>query len=178
MNRPENPVAKYRSERKISRRGLAEVTKVSESAIQQIEYGQFASIPATVHAYFESVKHQNGYSKNQVNELYKEFITWKRNQVKSGQAGFKLKPVSEFQNEWALHPFRAYLLWLNVNETHFAQQMCIPKNSFFKYIKGRQRPMPHTMRVALHDGGLSWEEINQLDTLGAEFYDKQCGRFD
>jgi len=175
-----NPIAEYRTSRKVSRRGMAEVINKSESAIRQVEEGQFINIPPAIHAFFEANLRIDGYSRTQVNQLYREFVLWKRHQVKEGKADFKLKPfVKErilpyINNE---HPFYAYLDYIETLPTVFSQQLCIPKSSFFKYLGAQQRAMPHVMRVALHDAGLSFvADIDELDSLGKHFYDNKRGR--
>lgn len=175
-----NPIYLYRTDHRISRRGMAEACYISTSALQQIEYGQFVTIPPSVHTFFEQQLKVPSYSQTQVNFLYREYIWDKRNQIRTGVTDINLRPFDEEEILSRIplngHPFRGYLLWLNVKPTHFARELCVPKSSFFKWLEFKQCNMPHILRVALSEAGLKWSDIDQFDSLGAKFYDKRRGR--
>jgi hypothetical protein len=160
---------------------MSEATKISESAIRQVEEGQFANIPVAIHAFFEQNLKITGYDKKQVNETYRDFVKWKREQVRLGLTEIMIMPYDARRVAYYIkpdeHPFNAYLGYIGALPTLFCQNLCIPKSAFFKYLGGKQRTMPHSMRIALHDVGLSFtNDIDELDSLGTKFYDNMRAR--
>lgn len=169
----QNPIEFYRKKHKISRRGVAKGAKISEAAIREVGHGMFVSIPSGIHEYFSELVHN--YDRSRVNKDYLMYMRTKRFLIAEGRGPIQLTQVNVTITEDE-HPLKTYIKSLNTSYTSFCQYLSIPKNSFFRYVTGKQREMPGGIKSILYESGMDVKDIQKLDTLGKEYYDLIHGR--
>lgn len=171
-NVPPNPVKHLCDVNGWSTEYVARASKLSKNVVYFVQRGIYNKIPPAMHVFFINNVGEE-YNAAEMNAEYDRWCLIKQSAARLPRFTILSLRHLEYSNA---HPLTSYLSHYNMSVLQFCEELALHKPVVYNYIKNSQYNMPDSLFRALIQAGISKTEIDRLDTLSREFYDRMRRR--